>query len=140
MLCTVSQHRLVCVRRRDRVCGDHRRKLFFGKDVPQYRATAPLDGSTCAPLRRVRNSRREHGCVATGEDVEEIDAPWADGELEREIDEGNGSRSVWTSPRAYESPLLDDEVMAFAASALEGEGVVVLEGTIEYRMETLHQP
>jgi methyl-accepting chemotaxis protein len=78
--------------------------------------------------------------ATTGKDVEEIDAPWADGTLDGEVDGQSGPQSVWNSPSAYDSPLLDDEVMAFAASAPDGEGVVVLEGTIEYRLETLHQP
>ncbi|WP_135667660.1 PDC sensor domain-containing protein [Halorhabdus rudnickae] len=69
--------------------------------------------------------------------LESLEEPWADKEFRSGFDL---DEEVWTSPQAYESPTLDDQVMAFASPVPDRpDRVVVVIGTLEYRIEQLQQ-
>ncbi|SER24993.1 methyl-accepting chemotaxis protein [Natrinema salaciae] len=70
-----------------------------------------------------------------GESFSSLEEPWADGEF---TDEFVLDESVWNSPEAYESPTLDDQVMAFASPVTERDDrAVIIIGTLEYQVGQL---
>ncbi|WP_265108924.1 methyl-accepting chemotaxis protein [Halosolutus halophilus] len=72
-----------------------------------------------------------------GESFADVDEPWTEADLAGELvfDE-----AVWNSEQAFESDSLGDQVMAFASPVPERDDrVVVVIGTLEYRVEQLHQ-
>mgnify|MGYP006425481005 CR=1 FL=1 len=72
-----------------------------------------------------------------GESVNGVEAPWSDVEPGVDL---TSSNDVWNSPTAYESNAMGDQVMAFASPvAGEESRVVVLVGTLEYRVDNLRQ-
>ncbi|ELZ55449.1 MULTISPECIES: methyl-accepting chemotaxis protein [Halorubrum] len=72
-----------------------------------------------------------------GESVDAVDAPWSDVEPGVDL---TSSNDVWNSPTAYESTAMGDQVMAFASPVAGDESrVVVLVGTLEYRVDNLRQ-
>ncbi|NUB89632.1 HAMP domain-containing protein [Haloterrigena sp. SYSU A121-1] len=72
-----------------------------------------------------------------GESFENLTEPWAADGFEEEL---GLEESVWHSREAYQSPTLDDQVMAFASPVTEREDrAVVIIGTLEYQVEQLHQ-
>ncbi|WP_247003306.1 methyl-accepting chemotaxis protein [Halosolutus gelatinilyticus] len=70
-----------------------------------------------------------------GSKLDAVAEPWAEASTVR----NGGSGDVRTSS-AYRTPNLDDKVMAFVAPVPGKDAVVVLVGTIEYRVSTLHHP
>jgi methyl-accepting chemotaxis protein len=65
-----------------------------------------------------------------------IDAPWTEIEPGVDVDSSN---AVWHSQTAYQSATLDDQVIAFASPVAGDENkLIVVVGTIEYRVENLH--
>jgi len=70
-----------------------------------------------------------------GSSLDDVDEPWAETAADREV-RGDEVRSS----DAYRTANLDDKVMAFTAPVPGEDAVVVLVGTIEYRVSTLHQP
>ncbi|MFP9192269.1 methyl-accepting chemotaxis protein [Natrialbaceae archaeon A-CW1-1] len=68
----------------------------------------------------------------------DIGEPWTDVDFAAEL---RADEAIWNSPEAYESATLGDQVMAFA-SPVNGhdDRVVVLIGTLEYRVNQLDQP
>ena len=72
-----------------------------------------------------------------GEPVDGVEAPWTDVEPGVDL---TSSNDVWNSPTAYESSAMGDQVMAFASPVAGDESrVVVLVGTLEYRVDNLRQ-
>ncbi|WP_312911412.1 methyl-accepting chemotaxis protein [Natronosalvus caseinilyticus] len=70
--------------------------------------------------------------------LESVSEPWTEAEFASEL--GN-EEAVWNTEEAYESEALGDQVMAFASPvAGDGDRVVVLIGTLEYRVNQLDQP
>ncbi|SFB84250.1 methyl-accepting chemotaxis protein [Halobiforma haloterrestris] len=66
----------------------------------------------------------------------DLEEPWRDHDFdaEFELDE-----EVWYTESAYESPTLNDQVMAFASPVPDRDDrVVVVIGTLEYQIEQLH--
>ncbi|AFZ73173.1 methyl-accepting chemotaxis protein [Natronobacterium gregoryi] len=67
----------------------------------------------------------------------DLEEPWSDHDFDAEflLDE-----EIWHTPEAYESPTLDDQVMAFASPVTDRDDrVVVVIGTLEYQIEQLQQ-
>jgi len=96
-----------------------------------------------ADVRSVHYVDTTNGTVVTstshdrrGQSLDGIDEPWT--QIEPGVDVAS-SGAVWHSPTAYESQSLNDQVMAFA-SPVEGDEsrLIVVIGTIEYRVENLH--
>jgi len=78
------------------------------------------------------------GSELAGRQFDEIDAPWASGGLNAQLQFGN---SIWNSPSSYRSDTLGDEVIAFASPVVnDRDRAVVLVGTIERRVNALFQP
>ncbi|MFC4439430.1 MULTISPECIES: methyl-accepting chemotaxis protein [Natrialbaceae] len=72
-----------------------------------------------------------------GESLDGVEDPWATTDFESEL---AFDGAVWNSDAAYESPSLDDQVMAFASPVSERDDrVVVVIGTLEYRVQQLQQ-
>ena len=72
-----------------------------------------------------------------GQPLADVDEPWATTDL---TDNLPTDEAVWNTPTAYEDDLLEDQVMAFASPVPERDDrVVVLIGTLEYRVDQLHQ-
>ncbi|VTT86292.1 MCP domain signal transducer [Halorubrum sp. DM2] len=72
-----------------------------------------------------------------GESVNGVEAPWSDVEPGVDL---TSSNDVWNSPTAYKSSAMGDQVMAFASPvAGEESRIVVLVGTLEYRVDNLRQ-
>ncbi|MBP1921059.1 methyl-accepting chemotaxis protein [Halorubrum alkaliphilum] len=72
-----------------------------------------------------------------GDSVDEVTAPWSDVEPGVDL---TSSNDVWNSPTAYESSAMGDQVMAFASPVAGDESrVVVVVGTLEYRVDNLRQ-
>ncbi|WP_247002652.1 methyl-accepting chemotaxis protein [Halosolutus gelatinilyticus] len=66
-----------------------------------------------------------------------IDDPWTNTNFASEL---AFDGAVWNSERAYNSPSLGDQVMAFASPVTERDDrVVVVIGTLEYRVQQLQQ-
>jgi len=69
--------------------------------------------------------------------LDSLEEPWADREFRSGFDL---DEEVWKSQQAYESPTLGDQVMAFASPVPDRpDRVVVIIGTLEYRIEQLQQ-
>ncbi|MYL17240.1 methyl-accepting chemotaxis protein [Halorubrum distributum] len=107
-------------------------------ELIQKQAQLPVD------VRAIHLVDTADGSVVTstspdrrGESVDDITAPWSD--IQPGVDL-TSSNDVWNSPTAYESNAMGDQVMAFA-SPVEGDEsrVVVLVGTLEYRVDNLRQ-
>ncbi|APW97463.1 methyl-accepting chemotaxis protein [Halobiforma lacisalsi AJ5] len=67
----------------------------------------------------------------------DLEEPWSDHDFDSEfmLDE-----EVWHTPEAYESPTLEDQVMAFASPVQDRDDrVVVVIGTLEYQIEQLQE-
>ncbi|MGQ3411475.1 methyl-accepting chemotaxis protein [Natrinema sp. LN54] len=72
-----------------------------------------------------------------GESFADLSEPWATDGFEENL---GLEESVWNSQEAYQSPTLDDQVMAFASPVTEREDrAVVIIGTLEYQVQQLHQ-
>ncbi|WP_306053779.1 methyl-accepting chemotaxis protein [Natronococcus wangiae] len=72
-----------------------------------------------------------------GESLDGVEDPWTTTDFDREL---AFDGAVWNSDAAYESPSLDDQVMAFASPVSERDDrVVVVIGTLEYRVQQLQQ-
>ncbi|ADB62198.1 methyl-accepting chemotaxis sensory transducer [Haloterrigena turkmenica DSM 5511] len=95
-------------------------------------------------VRAIHYVDTENGEIVTstnadyrGESFADLEEPWATDDF------GNNlglEESVWHSQEAYQSPTLDDQVMAFASPVTEREDrAVVIIGTLEYQVEQLHQ-
>lgn len=71
-------------------------------------------------------------------DLSDSDNPWTD--IEPGVDLTSPD-DVWHSQQAYRSDQMDDQIMSFASPVVGDEtNIVVLVGTIEYRVDNLHQP
>ncbi|WP_436345652.1 methyl-accepting chemotaxis protein [Natronorubrum sp. FCH18a] len=72
-----------------------------------------------------------------GQSLADVDDPWATTDFQGELAFDD---AVWNSEQAYTSPSLDDQVMAFASPVSERDDrVVVVIGTLEYRVQQLQQ-
>ncbi|ELZ01442.1 methyl-accepting chemotaxis sensory transducer [Natrialba chahannaoensis JCM 10990] len=72
-----------------------------------------------------------------GSELTAVDDPWAETDFASELSFGE---DVWHSEQAYESAVLDDQVMAFASPVPEQDDrVVVVIGTLEYHVDQLQQ-
>ncbi|MFC6716443.1 methyl-accepting chemotaxis protein [Natrialbaceae archaeon GCM10025810] len=72
-----------------------------------------------------------------GSSLESVDEPWAEANFQEELFFDD---DVWNSETAYRSEVLDDQVMAFASPVSERDDrVVVVIGTLEYRVSQLHE-
>jgi len=107
-------------------------------ELIQKQAQLPVD------VRAIHLVDTAEGSVVTStspalrdESVDGVAAPWADVEPGVDL---TSSNDVWNSPTAYESNAMGDQVMAFA-SPVEGDEsrVVVLVGTLEYRVDNLRK-
>lgn len=96
-----------------------------------------------ADVRSIHYVDTSNGSVVTstsrtleGQQLATIDAPWTEIEPGVDIDSSN---AVWNSQSAYESATLEDQVIAFASPVAGDENkLIVVVGTIEYRVENLH--
>ncbi|HMB51142.1 MAG TPA: hypothetical protein VKM69_10830, partial [Natronoarchaeum rubrum] len=70
-----------------------------------------------------------------GSSLDDVDEPWA----ETAAVQGIRGDEIRTSD-AYQPSNLEDKVMAFTAAVPGEDAVIVLVGTIEYRVSSLHQP
>ncbi|MFC4542741.1 methyl-accepting chemotaxis protein [Halosolutus amylolyticus] len=72
-----------------------------------------------------------------GESLDNVEDPWTATDFGSELAFDD---AVWNSEAAYESPSLGDQVMAFASPVTERDDrVVVVIGTLEYRVQQLQQ-
>ncbi|MFC3957686.1 methyl-accepting chemotaxis protein [Halovivax cerinus] len=70
--------------------------------------------------------------------LDEIDEPWARSDISSSLAFDD---DVWHTETSYEDDVLEDQVMAFASPVNErSDRVAVVIGTLEYRVEQLHQP
>lgn len=106
--------------------------------VVQEQATLPAD------VRAIHVVDTGSGEIVTstshdlrGAELSTVEEPWSGVQPGVDL---TSSNDVWHSPAAYESERLGDQVMAFA-SPVEGREsrMVVLVGTLQYRVENLHQ-
>jgi methyl-accepting chemotaxis protein len=118
-------------------------KLLDGSDSTAQGYLIEEQAKLPADVRSIHYVDTTNGTVVTstshelrGQSLETIDAPWT--QIEPGVDIA-ASGAVWHSPTAYESASLNDQVMAFA-SPVEGDEsrLIVVVGTIEYRVENLH--
>jgi methyl-accepting chemotaxis protein len=93
------------------------------------------------PIKAVHYVDTANGTVAAssapgleGEDLDAIEMPWSEMELD-------GDDDVWTTNGSYWSPLLHEhEVVAFASAVPERDRAVVVVGGFYHRLDDLHQP
>ncbi|MFP9059657.1 methyl-accepting chemotaxis protein [Natrialbaceae archaeon A-chndr2] len=108
-------------------------------------AIVEMQARLSVDVRAIHVVDTESGAVETstnaqlrGVTLEEIDEPWTDADFASEL---AADESVWNTDEAYESSTLGDQVMAFASPVTERDDrVVVLIGTLEYRVNQLDQP
>ncbi|SDK77564.1 methyl-accepting chemotaxis protein [Natronorubrum texcoconense] len=95
-------------------------------------------------VRAIHYVDTENDEVVTSTDAElrsqslaDVDDPWATTDFQGELAFDD---AVWNSEQAYTSSSLDDQVMAFASPVSERDDrVVVVIGTLEYRVQQLQQ-
>ncbi|WP_121741666.1 methyl-accepting chemotaxis protein [Natronorubrum halophilum] len=95
-------------------------------------------------VRAIHYVDTENGEVVTstdaelrGESLDDVEDPWTTTDFASEL---AFDGAVWNSESAYQSPSLDDQVMAFASPVTErNDRVVVVIGTLEYRVQQLQQ-